>query len=257
MPMASATIVPLDGGAFWQVTFGTEPGNILDQRTLADLTRVFHDAASAPDLKGVCLTGAGAHFSFGASIDEHLPPHVEGLLRAVREMLVALLDSRVVVAAAVRGRCLGGGLELASVCHRVFASREATFAQPEIALGVFAPVASLVLAGRTGRAVAEDVCLTGRTLLVAEAHAVGLVDEIVDGDVTLQAEDWLRQHFAGRSAKSLRLAVAAIRGDLEARIRLELPVLERRYLSDLMTAADPHEGLRAFLEKRPPVWKNR
>jgi cyclohexa-1,5-dienecarbonyl-CoA hydratase len=160
------------------------------------------------------------------------------------------------VAAAVKGQCLGGGLELASVCHRLFATADAKFGQPEIALGVFAPIASIVLPERIGRANGEDLCLTGRIVTAAEAKQMGLVDELVEGDPGDAALAWARAHFTARSASSLRMAVKAVRADLAARIRTELPVLEAMYLDELMATRDANEGLRAFLEKRAPVWRH-
>jgi cyclohexa-1,5-dienecarbonyl-CoA hydratase len=245
----------LNAGTLWRVTFGTPPGNILDLATMAALADVFRKAAADRALKGICLEGAGAHFSYGASIEEHLPDKVEAMLAGMRELALALLDGDVVVTAAVRGRCLGGGLELVSLCHRVFASSDATLGQPEIALGVFAPVASISLPGRIGRARAEEVCLTGRTFSASEARQVGLVDEIAT-EPAEAAVAWMRAHLANRSASSLRLAVRAIRTDLAARLREDLPKLETLYLNELMKTADATEGLKAFLEKRRAVWKD-
>ncbi len=245
----------LDDGAFWRVTFGAAKGNILDRPTMKALGRVFHQARTAPAVKGVCLAGAGSDFSFGASVQEHLPGEVPAMLADFRRLVLDLMDSGVPVAAAVRGQCLGGGLELASVCHRIFASAEARLGQPEIALGVFAPVASIVLPARMGRAHGEDLCLTGRLISAAEARTMGLVDEIA-ADPAEAALAWMRAHFAGRSASSLRFAVRAVRADLANKIRTELPGLESSYVDGLMNTRDAVEGLTAFLEKRRPVWRN-
>lgn len=248
-------IEELDKGALWRVTFGDRKGNVLDRRTMAELSDVFRTARSR-SVKAICLTGAGSQFSFGASVQEHLPGDVTDMLRSIRQLILDLLDSDVIVLAAVRGQCLGGGLELASVCHRIFANRNARFGQPEIALGVFAPLASIVLPIRIGRANAEDLCLTGRSITASEARRMGLVDEIASRDPADAALRWARRHLGPRSASSLRLAVRAIRMDLAATIRNELPKLEELYLTQLMTTADAAEGLSAFLEKRRPQWKD-
>jgi len=245
----------MDDGAFWRVTFGGARGNILDRATMADLAATFRRARATRALKAICLEGAGADFSFGASVQEHLPAEVPAMLAGLRALVLDLLESGVVVLASVRGQCLGGGLELASVCHRVFASPDAILGQPEIALGAFAPLASIVLPMRIGRAHAEDLCLTGRTIGADTALSIGLVDKIAT-DPVLAALTWARTHLAGRSASSLRLAVRAIRADLTARIRSELPVLETLYIEELMATSDAVEGVRAFLEKRPPVWRH-
>lgn len=250
------TVQPLETGAIWRVTFGVPPGNILDRATAHDLAEAFHEARKDPSVKAVCLEGAGEHFSYGASIQEHLPDDVALLLASMQQLVAAIIDSHLVVVNAVRGRCLGGGLEIAALGHRVVAARDATFAQPEIALGVFAPIGSIVLAPRIGQTAAEDLCLTGRTIDVDEARRLGLVDEVATGDVTEAAVRWATVHCTPRSARSLRYAVQAVRARLAARIHTELPDLTRLYLDGLMSTADAVEGVQAFLEKRPPVWSN-
>ena len=250
-------VVPHDAGALWQVTFGSGNGNILDRATMRELARVFVDARAASDLKAICLEGAGGDFSFGASVQEHQIEHVQSMLETLRGLVLDLLDCHVPTLAAVRGRCLGGGLELVAICHRVFATTEAKFGQTEIALGVFPPLASIVLPERVGRALAEELCLSGRTMPAAEAHGIGLVNELVEGDALEAAREWAETRLMPHSASSLRFAVRAIRASLANRIRVELPEIEKLYLEELMATADANEGIRAFLDKRRPIWKNR
>jgi len=256
MATGPVAVERFDDGAGWRVVFGGSKGNMLDAALMDALTEVFREAGRTADLRVICLEGQGVHFSFGASVREHLPEHVAGMLRKFDGLLRALLDSAVVVIAAVRGQCLGGGLELATICHRVVAARDAKFGQPEIVLGVFAPVASVVLADRVGRGRAEDLCLSGRTIDADEAFRIGLVDQIADGDPMSAALAYAREHLVPRSASSLRLAVRAARAALNARFESDLPVVERLYLDRLMATRDAEEGLRAFLEKRPPRWSH-
>lgn len=246
----------LDNDAMWRVVIGGSKGNVIDRAVTDALTEVFREARHAPHLKVICLEGAGANFSFGASVQEHLPGQVSGMLSRFHGLLIALVESSVVVVGAIRGQCLGGGLELVTLCHRLFASREAKLGQPEMLLGVFPPAASLLLPERIGRRHAEDLCLTGRTVSADEALAMGLVDEVVDGDPAEAALDWSRRHLLPKSASSLRLAVSAVRGDLARRLAVELPDIERLYLDRLMATDDAVEGLKAFLEKRVPVWRD-
>jgi len=176
------------------------------------------------------------------------------MIRRFHELLTAVLDSGVVLIAAIRGQCLGGGLELATLAHRIVAHQEATLGQPEISLGVFAPAASILLPMRISRARAESLCLTGAAVSAREALAIGLVDDVVSDDPADAALAWARAHLADKSATSLRLAIRAVRADLAETLRRRLPVLERLYLDELMKTADAQEGLRAFLEKRKPTW---
>jgi cyclohexa-1,5-dienecarbonyl-CoA hydratase len=242
-------------GALWHVVMGTSKGNVLDATLTAALTGVFREAAGAPGTKAVVLEGQGGHFSFGASVEEHLPERVAGMLSAFHGLFRTIAAGGLPVLAAVRGACLGGGLELASFCQRVFAAPGARLGQPEILLGVFAPVASLILAERVGRAHAEDLCLTGRTLGAEEALRMGLVDALAE-EPAEAAMAWAREHLLPLSAASLRHAVRAVRLGLNARLASDLAQLESLYLGELMRCADALEGLHAFLEKRKPQWRN-
>lgn len=176
-------------------------------------------------------------------------PRFHGLIRA-------MLESRVVCLAAVRGQCLGGGLEVASLCHRVFASPDAKLGQPEIVLGVFAPVASVLLSERIGQPSADDLCLSGRTVPAGDALAMGLVDAVDDAPEEA-AQAYAKKYLLRHSASSLRYAVAASRNRWTKRLERELPELERLYLDELMATADAKEGIRAFVEKRTPEWSHR
>ena len=250
-------VQPHDDGTYWQVVFGGAKGNILDGATMTALSRMFAEARTAAGLKAICLEGHGPDFSFGASVQEHFPENVQRMLADFRQLLFALLETDVMVIAAVRGRCLGGGLELATACHRIVSTRDAQFGQPEIALGVFAPFASILLPERIGRAAADDLCLTGRAVPAGEARQLGLIEEIVDGDPSVAALAWARANLGRLSATSLRLAVRALRVGLTDRLRALLPAIEAMYLEELMKTGDAVEGLRAFVEKRPPVWTHR
>ncbi len=246
---------PLETGAYWRVFLDRPEGNILDGEMFEALTAIFREAGENKDLKVLCIEGRGAHFSFGSSIPEHMPEHAENMLRGFHQTLQTMLDGTYVVLAAVRGQCLGGGLELVSCCHRVFASRDARLGQPEIRLGVFPPVASVILPERVGRANAEDLCLSGRSVTAEEGLSMGLVDVLAD-DPSDAALAYAKEHMLPRSASSLRYAARAARLGLRTRFAVELHDVERLYLEELMKSHDAVEGLEAFMEKRAPRWKN-
>jgi cyclohexa-1,5-dienecarbonyl-CoA hydratase len=245
----------LDGGALWRVVLATPKANILDSEKTEALSAIFERAAGDPGLKAVVVEGEGPHFSFGASVQEHLPEQCGAMLRGFHGLFRRILASSVPTLAAVRGQCLGGGLELAAFCDRLFASPEAQLGQPEIVLGVFAPVASALLSERMGRGAAADLLLSGRSIPAEEAFRRGLVDEIAEnpGEAALA---YARRHLVPRSASSLRWAVRAARRGFEERFTSTLAEVEKIYLENLMSTSDAVEGLRAFLEKRPPKWSD-
>jgi cyclohexa-1,5-dienecarbonyl-CoA hydratase len=247
-------------GRLLRVRLSRPKANVLDAEMVAALDEAFADAArpaqDAPALRGVLLDAEGPHFSFGASVEEHLPGRFAGMLRGFHALLLRMLDFPVPVLVAVRGQCLGGGLELATAAHLVFAAPDAKLGQPEIVLGVFAPAASCLLPERIGPAAADDLLLSGRSVDAVEALRLGLVRAVAE-DPEVAALAWFDAHLAARSASSLSLAARAARLGMLERVRSKLATLERWYADDLMMTRDAVEGLNAFLEKRPARWEDR
>jgi cyclohexa-1,5-dienecarbonyl-CoA hydratase len=233
-------------------------GNILTAGIIDALSGALESLGDNPHLKLITIEGEGSDFSFGASVPEHAPAEIARVLPAMHEVIYAWIDAPAVTAAIVRGRCLGGGFELAMACDFIFASDDATFGLPEIALGVFPPAACAILPARVGSARATRAIVTGLSLSASEWRDIGLVESVSSG-VTLAAdvEAWFRQHLAPRSAAALRHAAAAARFGLRAHVHSALPELERLYLNELMRTEDAPEGVAAFLEKREPRWKDR
>ena len=252
----SVRVEVLEHGAVWRLVIDAPKANVLDTAKVALLTAAFERAAQEEHLKAILIEGEGKHFSFGASVEEHVPPGHVAMLEGFHALFRAMLRAGVPTLAVVRGQCLGGGLELASFCTRVWASPDAQLGQPEIRLGVIAPVASAFLAERIGRAHMEDLVLTGRSVSAAEALAMGLVDQVAD-DPHAAAMAWAKEHLLPRSASSLRLACRAARLGLAERFEHDLARLEHLYFDELMRTHDAREGLAAFLEKRAPRWEDR
>ncbi len=252
---ASVRYEPYEEGQLWRVFLDRPEGNVLDMEMMEALTEVFRRAAVHEHLKLITIEGEGRHFSYGASIQEHLPELCSAMLSRLLTMFDALHDSQVMVHSIVRGQCLGGGLELAAFCHRIWCHPGASLGQPEIALGVFAPVATVILADRVGRGNAEDLCLSGRIIDGAEALGMGLVDD-VDEDPWGACAAYFTRHIRPRSASSLRHAVRAMRIHFARRFKLQIEDIKEIYINELMETHDATEGLRAFLEKRRPEWRD-
>ena len=235
-----------------------EKGNIITAEMVAALRSGIEAIADNPHLKLITIEGAGADFSFGASIPEHTPGRIGDVLPDMHRLVDDLLDAPAVTAAIVRGRCLGGGFEVALACDFIFAADDAVFGLPEIALGVFPPAASALLPLRVGVARATRAVITGENRTASEWRDAGLVEFVAPaGSLEAWVERWFTRHLAPRSAVALRHAAAAARHHLSARVREALPELERLYLDDLMRTHDAAEGIAAFIARRPPDWKNR
>ncbi|HJQ37289.1 MAG TPA: enoyl-CoA hydratase/isomerase family protein [Thermoanaerobaculia bacterium] len=217
---------------------------ILDEALLSTLDAHFAALENRRDLHAIVLEAEGPHFSYGASIEEHLPESIESSLAHLHALLRRVAAAPAPTIAAVRGYCLGGGLELALACDLIVAAEDAQFGLPEIKLGVFPPAASALLPVRLGVAGASTLILTGTSWSAAEAFHHGLVARISAVD------DFLNEHFLPRTATALRYAARAVRRNVVRALNEDLPQLERLYLEELMREDDAVDGIRAFLQRR-------
>jgi cyclohexa-1,5-dienecarbonyl-CoA hydratase len=243
-------------GALLRLCLARPKANIVDAEMIAALYRALAEGRDNQDIKAVLLSAEGPHFSFGASVEEHLPDQCASMLSSFHTLISSLFAFPVPVLVSVRGQCLGGGLEIASAGHLIFAAPDAHFGQPEIKLGLIAPAASCLLPLKIGQSRAEDLLLSGRSLNTVEAIEAGLVNFVAD-DPDAAALEYFDKNYAPLSAAALRHAVRAARLPLAEVVRKRIAAVETLYLEDLMATGDAVEGLNAFLEKRAPVWENR
>jgi cyclohexa-1,5-dienecarbonyl-CoA hydratase len=229
-------------------------GNVLDEAMVGGLAAALAAHGADAALRAVVFEGAGPNFCYGASVAEHTRARAPAMLAHFHGLFRQLTELALPTAAVVRGACLGGGLELAAFCSFVFAAPGATFAQPEIKLGVFPPLASILLPWRLGGGRALELCVAGRSLTAAEALAAGLVTEVANDPADACAR-FLAAELLPKSGPSLRYAERAARAELARLLATTLPALERLYLDELMATPDANEGIGAFLEKRPPRWE--
>lgn len=230
--------------------------NLIDAAMIASLDTALAEHLGNAGLGAVLIDAEGPHFSFGASVEEHLPGQCAAMLRSIHGLIVRLVESPMPVLVAVRGQCLGGGLELALAGHLVFVAPDAALGQPELKLGVFAPAASCLLPEIVGHRRAIDLLLSGRSVTGAEAVAIGMAHEAA-ADPERAALEYFDEHLKAKSASSLRLAVKAARFDYAARVKTKIAAVERMYLDELMQTHDAVEGLEAFLGKRAAQWQHR
>lgn len=243
-------------GKLLRLRLNKPKANIVDAAMIGALDAALAEAAADARLRGVLLDQEGPNFSFGASIQEHMPETCAGMLKTLHALVLRMLDYPVPILVAIRGQCLGGGLEVACAGHLLFAAPEARLGQPEIQVGVFPPAASCLLPERMPIAAAEDLLYSGRSVTGDEALRLGLVN-VATADPEAAALAYFDEHLLPRSAAVLRLGLKAARGDMVERVRAKLTRLETLYLETLMATHDAVEGLTAFLAKRPPVWEDR
>ena len=243
-------------GRLLRLRLARPKANLIDAAMISALDSALSKHLAEPALTCILLDAQGPHFSFGASVEEHLPEQCAAMLANLHGLIIKMLESPVPILAAVNGQCLGGGLEVVCGASQIFAATDAKFGQPEIKLAVFAPAASCLLPERIGQANAEDLLFSGRSISAQEALRMGLV-QAVDQTPDTAALGWFDENLAQLSSSSLRFAVRAARLQSVERIKEKLIQVEKLYIDELMSSHDALEGLTAFVEKRTANWENR
>ena len=233
------------------------PLNILTRHVLADLRTALRDLSHDTALRVAMLTAEGPHFSAGADVREHLPPHDAALIPEFLDTVAALEAFPVPVIAGVRGQCLGAGFELVQAVDLIVAGEGATFGQPEIRLGVIPPAACVLLPQKVPAALARWVVYSGDPITARAAEQAGLVTRVVPDGAVVDAAADLAARIGRHSAAALRLAKRAFRQAAADTSAGALRGAGDLYLRELMATADAVEGLRAFVEKRSPAWSHR
>jgi len=250
------TVQELYDGQVCEITLATPPANIMTAGMMAEIEGQL-ELERQVGRKLIVFQGSGKHFSFGASVEEHQRDQVGEMLPAFHRLIGKILEHPVPTLAKVSGQCLGGGFELALASTFMIADESANFAVPEIKLGVFPPVAALLLPWMVGCGRANRLVLTGESVSAKALHQAGVVDTLApEGQLDKAVKNFIEKHICPKSASSLSTAHRAARWTLVRHYKDHIGGLERLYLDDLMASHDASEGIEAFLEKRKPEWKH-
>jgi cyclohexa-1,5-dienecarbonyl-CoA hydratase len=159
--------------------------------------------------------------------------------------------------AIVNGAALGGGCEVATFCDMVIASDRAKFGQPEIKVGVFPPIAAIMFPRLMDRKKAFELILTGDVVTASEAKELGLVNTVFPADeFDVKTEEFIKK-FADLSNIVLKITKKSLNNTIGLDYPEAVKSVEKLYIDELMETEDANEGLKAFLEKRAPIWKGR
>jgi cyclohexa-1,5-dienecarbonyl-CoA hydratase len=238
------------------LTLNRAPVNILNIEMMEEINTYLEGLKKEKSLKLLIIQAAGKAFSAGVDVGEHMgdmaPKMIETFDRIFRLMDALKIPS----IAVVNGSALGGGCELALYCDMVIATERAKFGQPEIQVGVFPPIAALILPRIIGRKKAMELILAGETISAQEAYTLGLVNKVIPEASLAQEVEAFIGKFAKLSGIVLKLTKEATLVGLNDDIDQGLKKIEKIYLDQLMKSYDALEGLKAFLEKRRPTWKD-
>lgn len=231
--------------------------NVLDIPMMNEINAELDLLIADDDLKCLVISGQGPSFCAGVEVADHKPEMVDTMVAVFGGIFERFDKLAVPTIAAVRGACLGGGLELAIACDIVMATETATFGQPEIKLGFFPPYAVIRLPQLIGPAKAIEVCTTGRRYSADEAQKMGFVGHVTAEDAFEAAVEKMIKEIAVCSPLIIRLNKQAVRQSLGKSFADALAQANDYFLNTMMKTEDTLEGIAGFEEKRRPVWKNR
>jgi cyclohexa-1,5-dienecarbonyl-CoA hydratase len=242
-----------------RITFNQPPLNIFNIAMMREINKVLNDWMSHHDMVAVVFDAAPGSraFSAGVSIEEHVEETVYQMLESFHTIFRTMEVLAKPTIAVVDGVALGGGCELVAGCDIVIASDRSRFGQPEIKLGVFPPVACVLLPLMIGEKRARELILTGELIDALEAGKLGLVNHVVPSDeLNLKLQEILTRlrELSGPALESTHRALDISRG---RPFDLALSKVEDIYLNELMKTEDAREGVKAFMEKRKPVWRHK
>ncbi|TAK85053.1 MAG: cyclohexa-1,5-dienecarbonyl-CoA hydratase [Betaproteobacteria bacterium] len=243
-------------GALLRLRLARPKANVIDAQMIGALGAALDLHRGNPGVLAALLDHEGPHFSFGASVEEHLPERCAEMISSFHGLLNRMLQWPKPILIAAKGQCLGGGLEVACAGSFLFLAPDTQLGQPEIKLGVIAPAASVLLPQRIGQARAEDLLYSGRSIDAATALSWGLATEVA-ADPAAAAVQYFEKNLLEKSAAALACAVRAAREPFYDVTAARLADVETLYLEKLMTTRDATEGLKAFIEKRKPKWEHR
>lgn len=242
-----------------RLTFARPPVNIFNIAMMLEINDALTQCAQERELVAIVFAAASEcqAFSAGVAVEEHVEETVFQMLDSFHAIFRNLEQISRPTIAVVDGPALGGGCELVAACDIVIASERARFGQPEIKLGVFPPVAALLLPQVIGDKRARELMLTGEPIEAAEAAELGLVSYLVPAEELERKTSEFLAKFRQLSAAALGLAREAINLGRARSLDSSLKEVENLYLNELMRTHDASEGIKAFVEKRKPEWRHR
>jgi cyclohexa-1,5-dienecarbonyl-CoA hydratase len=226
---------------------------------MQEIGAALDDLVSERELVAIIFAAApnSRAFTAGVAVEEHVTETIYQMLDSFHAIFRSLVQLAKPTIAIVDGAALGGGCELVAACDIVIASDRSRFGQPEIKLGVFPPVACVLLPRAIGEKRARELILTGDLIDAGEALRLGLVNYVMPSDRLEQKTQELLTKLRECSGVALEATCRALELGRGRSLDSVLSEVEDMYLNELMKTEDAREGIDAFMGKRKPVWRNR
>jgi len=232
--------------------------NALSSAVMRELVDALEDLDNDQEIRAIILTGSDKAFAAGADLAEmsqHTP--VDLMLSRRFELWDRIRRVSKPIIAAVSGYCLGGGNELAMNCDIIIASETATFGQPEVNVGIMPGAGGTQRLTRVvGKYKAMEMILTGKPISAEEARIAGLVNRIVPVESLMEEARKTANEIASKPPLSTRAAKEAVLRAQDTTVEVGVEI-ERKLFYTLFATEDGKEGMKAFLEKRKPVFKGK
>lgn len=240
------------------ITLNTPPSNWLTISMMKEINEVLVDVKKDASLQMLIFSHAGEKaFCDGVDVADHTPDKVDEMIDVFHGMFRHMAELDLTTVALINGRSLGGGCELMSFCDIVVASEKSRIGQPEIAVGVYPPVAAAWFPKIIGLQKTYELLLTGKIIAAAEAKAIGLVTAVLPTEnFKAEAEKYLAD-FLNKSRPVAIWTKRAIKAGLSLDFIQALKASEIIYNKGCMATEDAKEGINAFLEKRQAVFKDK
>ena len=242
-----------------RISFARPPLNVLNIAMMGEVNEALGQCAQQRELAAIVFDAAADcnAFSAGVAVEEHVEETIFQMLDSFHGIFRNLEQIARPTIAIVDGAALGGGCELVAACDIVIASERARFGQPEIKLGVFPPVAAVLLPRVIGDKRARELILTGELIEAPEAARLGLVNYLLPSSELEQKASDLLARFRNLSTSALAFTKEAMDLGRGSSLDSTLKEVENLYLNELMKTYDASEGIKAFTEKRKPEWRHR
>ncbi|MFI5103895.1 MAG: enoyl-CoA hydratase/isomerase family protein [Terriglobales bacterium] len=240
-----------------RLTLNNPPHNVLIVPMMKEMAEAIESLNGRADVKAILMTSSQQAFSAGISLEDSRPDRVFQTLDAFTRVFQAMVDISKPVLVVVNGPAIGAGSELVGFGDMVIATPKAKFAQPEVKLGVFPPFAAVMLPQIIGQKKTYELILTGEALSAEEALKFGFVNKVVPESELNAYVESLIFRISEFSGPVLEVTKRVINSSIGQPLKKAMKTSQDLYLNELMSLEDVQEGLRAVIEKRKPVWKNK